>query len=66
MNALLLVAVLAASPPAKPSATANRFLKARSGNTAIAQIFAPGVAQLSASTSSASRARAARASSISG
>lgn len=48
MNALLLVAVLAASPPAKPSATANPFLKARSGNTAIAQIFAPGVAQLSA------------------
>jgi dipeptidyl-peptidase-3 len=51
MNALLLVAVLAASPQAKPStgaASANPFLKSRSGNTAIAQIFAPGVAQLSA------------------
>jgi dipeptidyl-peptidase-3 len=51
MNALLLAAVLAASPQAKPTtgaAPANPFLKARSGNTAIAQIFAPGVAELSA------------------
>ncbi|HLL00276.1 MAG TPA: peptidase [Myxococcaceae bacterium] len=52
MNALLLAAVLAVSPQANPSAgtaaKANPFLKARSGNTAIAQMFAPGVAQLSA------------------
>lgn len=54
MNALLLAAVLAAAPQAKPTtpetpsapATAKTFLKARSGNTALAQIFAPGVAGL--------------------
>ncbi|MDY7229058.1 dipeptidyl-peptidase 3 family protein [Hyalangium rubrum] len=52
MNALLLVALLAAAPQAKPEAPgpvpAKTFLKARSGNTAIAQIFAPGVTELSA------------------
>jgi dipeptidyl-peptidase-3 len=55
MNALLLVAVLAAAPQAQPAAsatasaptTAKSFLKERSGNTAIAQLFAPGVAELS-------------------
>ncbi|WP_224368816.1 dipeptidyl peptidase 3 [Hyalangium versicolor] len=53
MYALLLVSVLSAAPeakpaePAKPSApTAATFLKGRSGNQAIAQIFAPGVAGL--------------------
>jgi dipeptidyl-peptidase III len=60
MYALLLVSVLSAAPqaapqakPAEPSKTSatpsgNPFLKARSGNQAIAQIFAPGVAGLSA------------------
>jgi dipeptidyl-peptidase-3 len=55
MNALFLAAVLAATPQAQPSGPANtsaptpapQFLRARSGNLAIAQIFAPGVAGLS-------------------
>jgi dipeptidyl-peptidase-3 len=51
MHALLLAAVLAASP-AKPSAAANPFLKSRTGNTAIAQLLAPGVTSLSAADKS--------------
>jgi dipeptidyl-peptidase III len=55
MNALLLVAVLAASPQGQPAESANTsaptsartFLKERSGSHAFAQIFAPGVAGLS-------------------
>jgi dipeptidyl-peptidase-3 len=55
MNALLLVAVLAATPQAQPAGSANTsapasaqsFLKMRAGNLAVAQIFAPGVAGLS-------------------
>jgi len=55
MNALLLVAVLAAAPQGQPAESANKsaptsaqsFLKARIGNHAYAQIFAPGVAGLS-------------------
>jgi dipeptidyl-peptidase-3 len=55
MNALLLAVVLAATPQAQPGGPANTsaptspqsFLKARSGNVAVAQIFAPGVAELS-------------------
>ncbi|MBN1206888.1 MAG: peptidase [Myxococcaceae bacterium] len=55
MNALLLVAMLAAAPQAKPAEAATTsapppaqsFLKERSGTLAIAQLFAPGVAGLS-------------------
>ncbi len=55
MNALLLATMLAATPQAQPGGPANTsapasaqsFLKSRSGNIAIAQIFAPGVAGLS-------------------
>ena len=55
MTALLLAAVLAATPQAQPGGPANTsaptspqsFLKSRTGNLAVAQIFAPGVAGLS-------------------
>jgi dipeptidyl-peptidase-3 len=56
MHVLLLATLLAAAPQTKPAesapagatapAPAKTFLKARSGNTAVAQIFAPGVAEL--------------------
>ncbi|WP_224250000.1 dipeptidyl peptidase 3 [Hyalangium gracile] len=54
MYALLLLSVLAAAPQAKPAepakttgpASAASFLKGRTGNQAVAQIFAPGVAGL--------------------
>ncbi|ADO70155.1 dipeptidyl-peptidase 3 family protein [Stigmatella aurantiaca] len=55
MNALLLVVALAAAPQAKappPAASAplaaSDFLKSRSKTTAVAQLFAPGVANLTA------------------
>jgi dipeptidyl-peptidase III len=55
MKVLLLATLLAAAPQAKPAESttasappsAKSFLKERAGSTAVAQIFAPGVAELS-------------------